>query len=105
MLKGGSITGEIAHRTKLKKVYDAEEITAAAAGHFKQTKEELFNKKGKWNRGKRILMCLPAKDTGKNHVEISKLLSEIHHSSIGKKIARAAVEKAEGKNKARDKQD
>jgi REP element-mobilizing transposase RayT len=97
LLKDRSITGEIAHRTKLKNVYEADEIVTAVAGYFKQTKEELIEKKGKWNRGKRILMYLLSKDAGKNHTEISELLNGIHHSSIGKTIARVVKEIEEGK--------
>jgi REP element-mobilizing transposase RayT len=92
LLKDKSITAEIANRARLKNVYGVEEIMAAAAGYYGQTTQELINKKGKWNRGKRILMYLLSRDAGKNNAEIGRLLGGIHHSSVGRTVARVIRE-------------
>lgn len=62
------------------------------AGYYKQKKEELMDKKGRWNREKRILMYLLSRDAGKNNTEIGELLNGIHNSSVGNTIRCVAKE-------------
>jgi hypothetical protein len=97
LIKDKSISAEITNRTKLKNVYSPDEIIAAVAGYYKQTKEELLARKGRWNHGKRILMYLFSRDAGKNNTDIGKLLGGIHNSSIGRTISRVVKEIAESK--------
>jgi len=97
LIKDKSISAEIANRTKLKNVYDADEVIAAIAGYYKQTKNELLVKKGRWNRNKRILMYLLSKDAGKNNTEIGMLLGGIYNSSIGRTITRVVREIVDSK--------
>jgi REP element-mobilizing transposase RayT len=86
LIKDKSISAEIANRIRLKNVYDADEIIEAVTVYYDKTKEELIMKKGRWNRGKQILMYLLSKDAGKNNTEIAELLNGMHNSSIGRII-------------------
>ena len=92
MLKDKSISGEIANRTKLRSVYGADEITDAVSLFYEQAKNDLIFRKGRWNRGKRILMYLLSRDSGMNNAEIGRFLNGIHHSSIGKTVTRVIRE-------------
>jgi chromosomal replication initiation ATPase DnaA len=87
LIKDKSISTEIANRNKLKNVYAPDEIITAVAGYYKRTKEDLIEKKGRWNHEKQILMYLLSKDAGKNNTEIAALLNGMHHGSIGRSIA------------------
>jgi REP element-mobilizing transposase RayT len=60
--------------------------------YFNRIKSDLINRKGRWNRGKRILMYLLSRDSGMNNAEVGRFLNGIHHSSIGKTVTRVIRE-------------
>lgn len=97
LIKDKSISAEIANRTRLKNIYDADQIITAVAGYYNRTRKDLIEKKGRWNREKQVLMYLLSKDAGKNNTEIAAILNGMHHGSIGRSIAGVVREIEENK--------
>jgi|GEM_PF-3319413 hypothetical protein len=65
LVKDKNISAEIANSTRLKNIYESDEIIAAVAGYYNRTEKDLIEKKGRWNREKQMLMYLLSGDAGK----------------------------------------
>ncbi|HRQ45274.1 MAG TPA: transposase, partial [Candidatus Goldiibacteriota bacterium] len=97
---------EINIRSKIKKIFDYEEIIRAVCEFYQITEVLLTAKKGAWNVYKKVLIYLLSADGGLSGAEIGRML-EMHQSSVSKAISRmekqikAIKGKAEEMNKIR----
>jgi putative transposase len=90
MFKDKKLPEEIKGRKVLRNIYNAGDIIEHTSKFYEINKDELLYKKGKWNKGKSVLMYLLARDAGMSFTAIGKLLGGLSSASIGriyKKIA------------------
>lgn len=92
MFKDQVLPNDIANRKKLKKIYGLSDIISSVQRRLKISEETLLFKKGKWNRGKRILIYLLATDAGMTFSGIGKLLGNMSVGSIGRIHKKVSVE-------------
>ncbi len=78
---------DILRRVKLKELYDKYDIISAVAGYYKLGESELMFKKGKWNKGKAVLMYLLNRDAGMTCSGIGKILGGLYASGVGRMCA------------------
>jgi putative transposase len=101
LFKENKLSKEILERSKIKRVYEPHEIIGAAVKYFKMSEEELRNKKGKWNPGKKVTMFLLGRDAGITYSDISEMMNGLHYSGIGK-ICRKVAAECERRGKVRE---
>jgi hypothetical protein len=78
---------DILRRVKLKELYDKFDIIKAAAYYYKMGESELMFKKGKWNKGKAVLIYLLNRDSRMTYSAIGKMLGGLYASGVGRVCA------------------
>jgi putative transposase len=84
MFENIELPQDILRRVKLKELYDKFDIIKAAADYFKLGESELMFKKGKWNKGKAVLMYLLNRDSGMTCSAIGKMLGGLYASGVSR---------------------
>ena len=74
MFENVELPQDILRRVKLREIYDKFDIIKAASAYYKLGESELMFKKGKWNKGKAVLMYLLNRDSGMTCSAIGKML-------------------------------
>lgn len=92
MFKGKKLSQAIVKRKKLRKIYEPAAVIKAVMKFYNIIEKELLYKKGKWNRGKRILIYLLGSDAGMQYSSIGRMLGDLHASSVGRVFKKVALE-------------
>ena len=99
MFEDEKLPQDIIRRVQLREIYDKYVIIKIVADYYKVSESELMFKKGKWNKGKAVLMYLLSRDSGMNYSAIGKLLGGLDASGVGRLCAGISKENAKSGSK------
>jgi hypothetical protein len=90
MFKEKDLSKEINNRTQLKRVFKKDQIISAVAKHYEIDAGKM-KKKGVHNSRRPMIQYLLSRDCGMKNIEIAKEFVDLHHSVVGKNIARISA--------------
>jgi hypothetical protein len=97
MFKDKKLPDEIVKRRTLRKIYNPCDVIKNVREYFKISENELLYKKGKWNRGKKILIYLLVCDAGLTFAETGRMLGGLTQANVGRIYKKTAEECGHGK--------